>query len=244
MMQEEMKLHFEDVGTGDPTVLLHGFTGAGCDWIPLIPMLPEDRRYIVPDLRGHGRSPNPDGVYSHRQSALDVFGLLDDLRVSRFSAVGMSGGAMALLHMATQQAERVVSMVLVSPTTHYPPQARQIMAAVNPDQQPVEEWQAMRAKHPFGDEQIRELWRLSRAFKDDFEDMSFTPSDLRRIQARTMIVHGDSDPLFPLEIAETIDQSIAESSLWVIPGGGHVPVFGEEMTEFFVRASAFLALRR
>ena len=169
-------------------------------------------------------------------------GFLNDLAVERFQACGMSGGAMTLLHMATQQPSRVEAMILVSPTTHYADQAREIMGAVDPDGMPDEEWEAMREKHPHGDQQIRELWRLSNAFKDDFVDMNFQPQDLEQIQARTFIVHGESDPLIPLEIAETIRDHIPDSSLWTIPEGGHVPVFGEEFKEFFSRASQFLSL--
>lgn len=236
-----MRLHYEDIGEGPVILLLHGFTGSSADWLPLLTMLPEDRRYLIPDLRGHGRSPNPEGSYTHGQSALDVFELLDELEIETFEACGMSGGAMALLHMATRQPERVEAMVSVSPTTHYPQQARDIMGLTHPDNQPEEAWEAMRQRHALGDEQIRKLWEQANAFKDDYEDMAFDSDDLKGIRARTLIVHGDRDPLFPIDIPASLFEGIQDSRLWIIPGEGHVPVFGRFMGMFFSEASEFLA---
>ena len=58
-------------------------------------------RLIIPDLRGHGRSTNPSGLFTHRQCAEDLFALLDQLEILRFKAVGISAGGNTLLHMAT-----------------------------------------------------------------------------------------------------------------------------------------------
>ncbi|MEM6886332.1 MAG: alpha/beta hydrolase, partial [Verrucomicrobiota bacterium] len=101
----------------------------------------------------------------------------------------------------------------------------------------------MRKKHPQGDEQIQKLWEYSNAFKDDVDDMNFQPKDLKEITARTFIIHGDSDPLIPVEVAETMHNWIPDASLWLIPGGGHVPVFGEELPEFLRRTSQFFEER-
>jgi len=75
-------------------------------------------------------------------------------------------------------------------------------------------------------------------------DMNFQPQDLEQIQARTFIVHGENDPLIPLEIAEIIRDHIPDSSLWMISEGGHVPVFGEAFQKFFSRSSQFLTAKK
>src|SRR5262249_8249529 len=82
-------LHHEERGAGPPRVLLHGFTGAGGDWVPVFDLdqLGRGHRLIVPDARGHGRSTNPAGTFTHRQCAADTFALLDRLGVGRFRAV-------------------------------------------------------------------------------------------------------------------------------------------------------------
>ncbi len=85
-------------------------------------------RAIVPDFRGHGRSTNPSRAFTFRQAASDMFALLDHLSIPRVKAVGLSMGAKTLLHMATQQPDRVEAMVLVSATPYFPAEARAAMA--------------------------------------------------------------------------------------------------------------------
>ena len=162
---------------GDPLLLLHGFTGSGADWVHVFDLDTLARRFrlIVPDLRGHGRSNNPAPTFTHRQCAFDVAALLDQLGVAQVRAIGMSLGGNTLLHLATRQPSRVSSMVLVSATMYYPAAARAIMRQSDEHQQSQEAWEAMRARHKLGDEQIRALWRHARGFADSYDDMTFTP---------------------------------------------------------------------
>lgn len=99
------------------------------------------------------------------------------------------------------------------------------MAMVDPKSQTPEAWEEMHQKYPQGNQQIIKRWEQSRAFKDDLEDMCFDDSDLAKIKANTLIVHGDKDPLFPVEIAQAIKKGIPQSDLWIIPDGGHVPIY-------------------
>ena len=104
-----MEMYYEIHGQGEPLVLLHGFSGSGSMWSPQIPELAKHYQLVIPDLRGHGRSTNPSGKFTHRQSAQDVFALLDMLKIQKFRAMGISTGGMTLLHMATSQPERIGS---------------------------------------------------------------------------------------------------------------------------------------
>jgi pimeloyl-ACP methyl ester carboxylesterase len=236
-------MHYQTMGQGEPLLLLHGFFGAGSDFAHLFDLeaLAGRHRLIVPDLRGHGRTPDPGGPFSQRACALDVWTLLDELGVERFKAVGTSLGGNTLLHMATQQPERVTAMVTVSSPSYFPAQARAIMAQVREDGHSEDEWRELRAKHLLGDDQIRNLWQRANALKDSYDDLNFTPPLLGTITARTLIVTGDRDPFYPVSIFVEMFQAVAGSHLWVIPGGGHCPVYGEERAEFERRALAFLA---
>jgi pimeloyl-ACP methyl ester carboxylesterase len=118
-------------------------------------------------------------------------------------------------------------MVLVSAAPYFPQQARGAMSAMTPQTRSGEEWQRMRQWHPRGDQQIIELWRQAQAMKDSYDDMNFTPPYLSTIRARTLIVHGDRDPLYPVSLALEMYAAIPDSFLWVIPNGGHGPVFGQ-----------------
>src|SRR5262245_49280863 len=83
-------------GQRSPLVLLHAFTRSGQHWQPFIADLAKQYRLIIPDLRGHGRSTNPTNEFTHRQSALDVFALLDQLKIDRFKAMRIRTAAMTL----------------------------------------------------------------------------------------------------------------------------------------------------
>ena len=235
-----MEMYYEIRGAGEPLVLLHGGTGAGVNWDLLFKNAPAGYRLVVPDLRGHGRSTNPSATFTFRQSAFDVFAMLNHLGIERFKAIGMSLGAKTLLHMATQQPARVEAMVLVSATPYFPDQARVIMQQLSPYNRTDAKWEQMRQWHKHGDEQIRALWKMANAFKDSYDDMNFTPPYLSTIRARTLIVHGDRDPLYPVNMAVELYAAIPCSYLWVIPNGGHGPIFGEMGDRFVETSLAFL----
>jgi len=235
------QLHCEDRGNGEPLLLLHGGTGIGADWhLVFADGDPSGHRVIVPDLRGHGRSTNPSRMFTFRQAAHDVFALLDHLGLRRVRAIGLSMGAKTLLHMATQQPERLEAMVLVSATPYFPAPARAAMAQLSVDHFSDAEWSALRARHVHGDDQIRMLFEQMRGLKDHHDDMAFTPPLLATITARTLIVHGDRDPLYPVELALEMYRSIPASALWIVPNGGHGPIFGPLAAPFAATATAFL----
>ena len=233
------QMYVERRGEGDPLLLLHGGGGAGTNWRLVFDSCPPGYELIVPDLRGHGRSTNAAGTLTFRRLALDVLELLDILRIARVKAIGMSMGAKTLLHLATQQPERVEAMVLVSAAPYFPEVTRAFMRAAATAVHTPEEWELMRNWHVHGDEQIRWLWALPNQFASDYEDMSFTPPRLARIQARTLLVHGDRDPLYPVTLAVEMHAAIPGSHLWVVPNGGHGPIFGDRAPEFARTALAF-----
>jgi pimeloyl-ACP methyl ester carboxylesterase len=223
-------------------VLLHGFTGSSGDFVHLFDLdaLSRSYRLILPDLRGHGRSTNPQKTITHRQCALDMFALLDRLGIGRLKAVGVSFGGNILLHMATMEPDRIEAMVLTGAPSYFPKEARAFMAAFTVETRDQEEWRMMRERHKYGDEQIRALWEQGCAFKDSYEDMNFTPPLLGTIKARTLIVTGDRDPLYPVEIFVEQYRAIPRASLYVVPDGGHDAVFLGARGEFVRTALAFL----
>ena len=70
--------------------------------------------------------------------------------------------------------------------------------------------------------------------------MCFTPPLLATITARTLIVFGDRDFLYPVSLAFDLHAAIPNSHLWVVPNGGHGPVFGAHAPQFAETALAFL----
>ncbi|MHA4896742.1 alpha/beta fold hydrolase [Pedobacter sp. PWIIR3] len=235
----DIELYYEEYGEGKPLVLLHGFGGCVQNWYPFVEDLLERYRLIIVDLRGHGYSTNPEDKFTHRGAANDVFLLLDQLEIDHFSAMGMSTGGMVLLHMATSQPSRVESMVLISATSHFPEQARSIMRRASFDTMPQEVKEMYRECAKCGDEQIRKLLVQFNAFHQDYDDMDFQEELLSTITARTLVVHGDRDHFFPIEIPLDISRSIPDAELWIISGGDHVPIFDSKVP-FTSRALQFL----
>jgi len=234
-----VQLYFETHGSGEPLLLLHGFGGCSQDWSPLVADWSAHFQLIIPDLRGHGRSSNPAKVFRHQDAAADILALLDHLAIGNFKALGVSGGGNVLLHLATRQPERVEAMVLVSATSYFPAQARSLMRAY-PDSLTEQDWETMRKRHPGGETQIKAILASTASFADSYDDMNFTPPYLATIKARTLIVQGDRDPLYPVEISVEMAKAIPRSSLWIIPNGGHGPIGGERWPEFLKTASTFL----
>jgi pimeloyl-ACP methyl ester carboxylesterase len=237
----DIEVYYEIRGEGEPLLLLHGGGGVGANWELIFNEAPPGYRLVIPDLRGHGRSTNPSTTFTFKQVALDVFALLDRIGIDRFKAIGLSLGAKTLLHMATQQPSRVEAMVLVSATPYFPEQARMLMRQLSSENHSEAEWQQMRQWHKHGDEQIKQLWTLMSALKDSYDDMNFTPPYLSTIRARTLIVHGDRDPLYPVNLAMEMYEAIPASYLWIVPNGGHGPIFGEMTGHFVETALSFLA---
>ena len=236
----DIEMYYEIRGEGEPLLLLHGGGGVGANWELIFKEPPEGYRLVIPDLRGHGRSTNPSTTFTFKQVALDVFALLDRLGIDRFKAIGLSLGAKTLLHMATQQPTRVDAMVLVSATPYFPEQARALMRELSSENHSEAEWQQMRQWHKHGDEQIKKLWTLMSSLKDSYDDMNFTPPYLSTIRARTLIVHGDRDPLYPVNLAMEMYEAIPSSYLWIVPNGGHGSIFGEMTGHFVETALSFL----
>jgi pimeloyl-ACP methyl ester carboxylesterase len=234
------RIYYELHGQGEPLLLLHGFGNSGQAFDKFLDSYAESYRVILPDLRGHGRSTNPSGEFTHHQAARDMYALLDKLEISRVRGIGHSTGGMTLLHMATQQPERVTAMVVVGATIYFPKQAREIMGKLGPDTMTPKDVEQARKIHMNGDEQIRALREQFHGFKDSYNDMNFTPPLLSTIRARTLIVHGDRDRFFPLNIPLEMYRSIPNSFLWIVPNGGHGP-HRQHPEEFLRLTKQFLA---
>jgi pimeloyl-ACP methyl ester carboxylesterase len=235
-------LSYELRGDGPPLVLLHGFGGTGADFRHVFDLdgLAREHRLILPDLRGHGRTTPLSEPLRIRDCARDVEALLGALGIARCKAVGLSLGAKTLLHVATRSPSILEAMVIVSATPRFPDEARALMRAAAAMDHTEADWAEMRARHRHGDAQILALWRQPAAFAASHDDMAFEAKELAAIEARTLVVHGDRDPLYPVELALELQRGIPSSALWVVPGGGHLPVFERWREPFAVAAQAFL----
>jgi pimeloyl-[acyl-carrier protein] methyl ester esterase len=121
------QLWYENMGTGYPVVLLHGWCMSSSVWKYQLEGLAETRmrqgpaslRILAPDLRGHGRSRGITGIAGFDSLADDLVDLFDSLRISRAVLVGWSMGGQIALHAHAGLQERLSGMVLVSSTPRF-----------------------------------------------------------------------------------------------------------------------------
>ena len=83
-----MDLAYADEGPGPVVVLLHGFPLSRAMWEEQLSGIGSIYRVIAPDLRGHGESPAPEGVYTMDEMADDVIELLETLAHHRAGRAG------------------------------------------------------------------------------------------------------------------------------------------------------------
>jgi len=214
-------IYYEVYGNGEPLVLLHGFTLSHEMWDPFIEDLSETFKIILVDMRGHGRSSNPTDHFTHRQSARDIYGLMDELQIESFKAMGFSSGGMTLTHMATMDSTRLEAIVLMGATSYFPESTRAILKGIQYEAMDEGWLNTLKKLHPGGEPQIKSLITQFKNFGNTYEDMNFTPPYLSTIKASTLIIHGDRDPFFPVDIPVTSYKSIPNSYLWIVPNFSH-----------------------
>ena len=107
-------LNYIDVGSGFPLLLGHSYLFSGEMWSTLLPALVEHYRLIIPDLWGHGGSPElPDGHSSLSDIANDHLALMDDLGITEFGILGISVGGMWGAELAALYPRRIKLLVLM-----------------------------------------------------------------------------------------------------------------------------------
>lgn len=114
---DRVPLFHTDAGpSGAPVLLLvHGWGGDGREWSPHVEALAGRFRLVVPDLRGHGRSPVPDQGNTPAAMADDLAPLLDGLATGPVVAVGHSMGGQVVNLLAVRHPARVRSVVALDP---------------------------------------------------------------------------------------------------------------------------------
>jgi pimeloyl-ACP methyl ester carboxylesterase len=89
----DTQLYYEDHGSGDPVVLIHGYPLSGASWEKQLPaLLSVGHRVITYDRRGFGKSSQPTTGYNYDTFAEDLHKLVTHLNLRDFALVGFSMG--------------------------------------------------------------------------------------------------------------------------------------------------------
>ena len=129
-------------------------------------------------------------------------------------------------------------MVVVSAPAAFPDQTKAIQRHFTEAALAPPELELMRQRHT-REGQLQTLLEQIRAMPDG-DDPNFSREQLGAISTDTLIVFGDRDPLYPVSLAIDLRTGIPRSWLWVVPNGGHGPVFGSAAPAFAATALAFL----
>jgi pimeloyl-ACP methyl ester carboxylesterase len=230
IMIDGMRMYYAEHGTpnGPPLVLLHGLTQTGDFWINQLAAFGAHYRLLVPDLRGHGRTDNPGGAaaMNHRQFAHDIIALCHALGLERAAFCGESTGAMLQLSLALAAPDLPALCILAGGTYYFGDAARAFQQQTTPDTMD-ETWRnRMQAAHTaLGPDHWRSLIEafhglLTHAQTEDFPEAEALPG----IAAPVLIVHGDRDPLFPVDVPTGLYRLLPNAELCLLPNTGHVPL--------------------
>jgi 3-oxoadipate enol-lactonase len=250
-----VRLHYELHGdSGEPLVLVHGYTGDITDWRHQLPEFSTSHRVLAMDLRGHGRSeaPRDRSSYTVEQMAEDVATLIDQVGLDRYHLLGHSMGGAIVQEIALGSPQRLLSLTLEDTSFRFG-----LMA--DPE---VEEWWKTRmalaeagkmaelAELPpplpppphMPAERLEETKvRLSKMSPDAFigawEGLVSWQGAMTRaaaISMPTLIIYGDLDTPALIEGMTRLAQVLPNARVEVIPEAGHSPQ--QERPELFNRA--------
>jgi len=213
--------YYEVHGDGEPILLMHGGFCTVETFAQQTPHFAAKYQVIVPERRGHGRTPDVNGPITYESMAGDTIGLMQALGIPSAHLVGYSDGGNTALVIALKRPDLVRKMVCLGANFHYngmAPVAQQVMEHATPDN--FYPWLVNKYKEVSPDgpehlpvvfEKIMRMWR---------EEPALTPEDLGRIQAPTLLLVGDRDWV-AMEHTVQMYESIANSQLCVIPGATH-----------------------
>jgi len=226
-------IYYEEQGTGDPLILMHGFGGTSAVWKPFVAEYARHYRVISWDMRGHGRSDNPDTsvVFLHAVAARDLLAIINALQLKNVKLIGHSSGGIVALYASIMKPDAIEAIVPVSAQINYSDTVRSFIKH-NAMPEAYYEFAGLEKSH--GKQKGKLIARQFYHFRLLQGDPLITDKQLATIKARTLIIHGDND-FVPVSQAWEMFQNIPHAHLSIIPNGGHMPHEGEANPKLFLR---------
>ena len=233
-------------GSGEPVIVIHGFTGSGAAMAPLADRLDGWRRIAV-DLPGHGRSPAPPepSCYGVEAMAASVATLAANIADRPCHIIGYSMGGRIALALAVAHPHECRSLTLISATAGIDDQAERArrrqadtaladrIGALGLDRF-VEDWMALPMWDTLRARLTATEWEASMRQRRSCDPVglanslrvggtgSMTPlwDRLRMLDVPTLLVCGELDAKF-VALGRQMNDLLPESELAVMPGVGH-----------------------
>jgi non-heme chloroperoxidase len=117
----DIELWYEDHGSGQPVVLIHGHPLSGASWEKQLPVLLDaGYRVVTYDRRGFGKSSQPTVGYNYDTFAEDLHKLVVHLKLRAFTMVGFSmGGGEVARYFGKYGSKGVSKAVFISSVPPY-----------------------------------------------------------------------------------------------------------------------------
>lgn len=239
----EVELDYERAGTGEPLLMVMGMSGTYLHWgEPFLALLRAHHDVIVYDHRGVGASTRVYEPFSIADLARDAAALLDALGVPRAHVLGFSMGGMVAQELALARPGAIGALVLASTYCGGPGSTSARAETIRRLTEPM----------AAGDREgaLRAAWEVnvSRTFASNVDASARfraiaarkrvaarviaeqmraiashdTSARLGAIQAPTLVAHGTSDEMVPVENAQMIARLVPHARLELIAGAGHL----------------------
>lgn len=255
-MANNIRISFDDRGSGDPLILLMGLGAPGSKWEPHMQVYEQHFRCICIDNRGSGLSDKPEAdSYTIDQMADDTVGVLDALGIGKAHIHGISMGGAIAQRLAIRRPDRVRSLILTSTFPSVCVSFRRGIELLRDACGQLDgktlgrlcQW--MIYAFPF--QEAHEDFMLADE-AGDLDNPNPMPAhaykaqcnailrhdalaELPKIQAPTLIAAGDSDLFVPVWQTMRMFRAIPNAELYLCKNGGHVHHW--EQLEKFNRAT-------
>lgn len=189
-----LKMYYEVYGKGAPIVLLHGsYMNIPTNWSKFIPQLARNRKVIVAEMQGHGRTRDINRELSYEGMADDVSGLLKHLGVDSADVLGYSMGGGIAFQVAIRHPEQVRKLVILSGTYAHDgwwPDVEAMYATINADMfkgSPIQQ-----QYDSFGNDPALFPQYVKKVISIDLKPYDWSES-AKKIKAPLFMVIGDAD---------------------------------------------------
>jgi pimeloyl-ACP methyl ester carboxylesterase len=225
-----------DLGAGPPLVFVHGVGSDLESWQDVVAGLPKGRAFVRYDLRGHGRSPAPDGPWNVDDFVSDHLRLLAHLGIETADTVGFSLGGLIAQRIAATHPEVVRKLVVIGAVAGRTEQEKAAvlrrLAMVEAEgpagaaRKSVERWfgNEYLAEHPdAGTEIVARMERLDRGtYTHAYRVLATTDlaNDLGRVRAPLLAMTGEFDIGSPPRMSQLMADRTG-GRLLVLPGARH-----------------------
>jgi len=225
-----------ELGHGIPVVLLHGYPFDQTIWENVGAKISNYAHVLMPDLRGHGRSPKPASGYMVADMASDISRLLDEKDLSQAILVGHSMGGYVALSFAQQFPNRIIGLALVASHPYADDYEKK-----QSRMQTIEAIKSVGVVEALADmpEKLTRYPVIQKKCKGYIENTdgngiigvlnaianrSDASGVLRNIHCPTTILAGKDDLIIPIEISRKMAVEFGNVIFKEIEGAGHLPM--------------------